>query len=100
MKRDFEQYFLRILPQAKLLNILKTDPEMPDSEVTIEYLLDNIWIVGSPDEVADKLRRLYHDVGGFGVLLAMGHEWQPEDKWTNSMKLLAEEVMPRVVDLN
>ena len=100
LKRDFEQYFLRILPQAKLLNILKTDPEMPDSEVTIEYLLDNIWIVGSPDEVADKLRRLYHDVGGFGVLLAMGHEWQPEDKWTNSMKLLAEEVMPRVVDLN
>ena len=100
LKRDFEQYFLRILPQAKLLNILKTDPEMPDSEVTIEYLLDNIWIVGSPDVVADKLRRLYHDVGGFGVLLAMGHEWQPEDKWTNSMKLLAEEVMPRVVDLN
>ena len=76
----------------------KTDPEMPDSEVTAEYMLDNIWIVGSPDEVVGKLRRLYRDVGGFGVLLTMGHEWEPRDKWVHSMTLLAEEVMPKVAD--
>ena len=58
---------------------MKTNTDMPDSDVTTEYLLDNIWIVGSPDDVAAKLRRLYQDAGGFGVLLAMGHEWQPRD---------------------
>ena len=49
--------------------------------------------------MADKLRKLYQDVGGFGVLLAMGHEWQPRERWLNSMTLLATEVMPKLADL-
>ena len=35
--------------------MLKVDPAMADPEVTLEYLCDNIWIVGSPDTVATKL---------------------------------------------
>ena len=89
MSRDFSQYFLRILPEMKMLDLLKTDPDMPDSAVTPEYLVDNIWVVGSPDEVTQKLEALYEDVGGFGVLLAMGHEWQPREKWVSSMTMLA-----------
>ena len=79
---------------------IKVDKEMPDSDVTVEYLLDNIWIVGDPDTVTDKLRQLHQDVGGFGVLLTMGHEWDPREKWVNSLTLLANEVMPRLADLN
>ena len=98
LARDFQDYFLKLLPKNKMMDLLKTDTEMPDSDVNIEYLVDNIWIVGSPDEVAGKLRRLYEDVGGFGVLLAMGHEWHPRDKWERSMTLLAQEVMPRLAE--
>ena len=79
LSRDFQQYFLPLLSRMNMLGLLKTDPNMADSEVTPEYLVDNIWVVGSPDEVADKLRRLHRDVGGFGVLLAMAHEWQPKE---------------------
>lgn len=32
---------------------------MPDSEVDAEYMLDNVWIVASPEDVADQLRQLY-----------------------------------------
>ena len=32
---------------------------MSNDEVTVEWLLDNLWIVGSPDDVADQLRQLY-----------------------------------------
>ena len=99
MARDFKEYFLRLLPSLNMLDMLKAFPGMADSEVTVEYLVDNIWVVGSPDEVAAKLRRLYEDVGGFGVLLAMGHEWRPKYKWLRSMSLLVEEVMPRLADL-
>jgi len=99
LARDFEGYFLRLLPKVHLLDLLKNDPYMPDSDVTIDYLIDNVWIIGSPDEVADKLRGLYGDVGGFGVLLAMGHEWDPREAWVRSMTLLADEVMPRLADL-
>ena len=34
------------------------------------------------------------------MLLAMGHEWQPKDKWTRSMTMLKEEVLPKLADLD
>jgi alkanesulfonate monooxygenase SsuD/methylene tetrahydromethanopterin reductase-like flavin-dependent oxidoreductase (luciferase family) len=81
-------------------SLFKIDPEMPDEAVTPEYLVDNVWIVGSPDDVTEKIRQMHRDVGGFGVLLAMGHEWQPEESWVNSVTSLAKDVMPRLADLN
>ena len=78
---------------------MKGDIDIPDSDVDAEYLMDNLWIVGSPEDAERQLRDLYGDVGGFGVLLAMGHEWQPREQWVNSMTLLAKEVMPRLDDL-
>ena len=94
--RDFRDYFLHLLPKCKMLDLMKTDPDMPDSDVTLEYLMDNVWLVGSPDDVAEQLEQLHEDLGGFGVLLAMGHEWEPKQQWLNSMKLLKEEVLPRL----
>ncbi len=67
---------------------------MPDSDVTIDYMIDNLWIVGSPDDVVAQIDELYDSVGGFGVLLVMGHEWDPGDKWKRSMELLSKEVLP------
>ena len=32
---------------------------MPDSEITLDYLCDQVWIVGSPETVARKIRELY-----------------------------------------
>lgn len=99
MKRDFQDYFLRSLPMLKMLGLMKQDPDMADSDITPEYLVDNIWVVGSPDEVAEKLSDMHEEVGGFGVLLAMGHEWQPRERWLNSMTVLSEEVVPKLSGL-
>ena len=60
----------------------------------------NIWIVGGPDEVETKLRQLYHDVGGFGVLVTIGHEWNPKAAWRNSHEIIAKEIVPRLSDLD
>jgi len=94
--RDYRDYFLRLLPKLRGFDMLKVDPAMPDAEVTLEYLCDNIWIVGSPDTVARKLATLSDDVGGFGTLLVIAHEWTPRGAWERSMRLLAEEVVPRL----
>ena len=99
LARDYRDYFLRLLPSVNMLDLMKAYPDMADSEVTPEYLVDEIWVVGGPDEVAEKLRQLHAGVGGFGVLLAMAHEWEPRDRWVRSMTLLVEEVMPRLADL-
>ena len=97
--RDFRGYFIPLMAHMESLSLFKGEREMPDEAVTPEYLIENVWIVGSVDDVAEQLRQLYADVGGFGVLLAMGHEWKPEDQWVKSMSLLSQEVMPRLSDL-
>ncbi|MBM3944643.1 MAG: LLM class flavin-dependent oxidoreductase [SAR202 cluster bacterium] len=99
MGRDFNEYFLPLSRHLNVLKLYKHDVNMPDSDVTVEWLVDNIFIVGSPDEVTRKLRALYDDVGGFGVLLALGHEWQPKKKWVHSHELLAKEVLPKLPSL-
>ena len=96
LARDFDRYFRKLLPKVRHLDLVKNDPNMPDSAVTAEYMADNVWIVGSPDEVAEKLQTLSDEVGGFGVLLAMGHEWQPKEQWNHSTELLIREVMPKL----
>lgn len=94
--RDWREYFFPLLRKVKMLLAPKIDQAMPDEDVTLEYLLENVWIVGDVDEVTTKLRRLYDDVGGFGTLLVIGHEWQPRVPWERSMRLLATEVMPQL----
>ena len=69
---------------------------MADSDVTMEYLVDNLFIVGNVDEVTQKLNDLKGEVGQFGTLLAMGHEWDPEGAWHQSMSLLKNEVLPNL----
>jgi len=69
---------------------------MTDEEVTIDYMMKNLWIVGSPEDVTSQIKELYDYVGGFGILLVMGHEWKPLDKWQKSLKLLKEEVIPNI----
>ena len=96
LARDFEQYFHPLIGKGRGYGIVKQDPDMPDSEVTSAYMADNVWIVGSREEVTEKLAALTDEVGGFGVLLAMGHEWLPRDVWEQSMGLLATDVVPKM----
>jgi alkanesulfonate monooxygenase SsuD/methylene tetrahydromethanopterin reductase-like flavin-dependent oxidoreductase (luciferase family) len=96
LARDYRDYFLRLIPKLRGFDMLKLDPAMPDAEVTLDYLCDHLWIVGSPDTVARKLTALGEAVGGFGVLLVIAHEWEPRAAWERSMTLLSEAVLPRL----
>jgi alkanesulfonate monooxygenase SsuD/methylene tetrahydromethanopterin reductase-like flavin-dependent oxidoreductase (luciferase family) len=96
LARDFERYFIPMLSKNGRLGIMKNDPDMPDSDVTIDYLIDNVFIVGSVAEVTQKLNDLHGDLGGFGTLLAMGHEWNPYEPWQESMTALIKDVLPNV----
>jgi alkanesulfonate monooxygenase SsuD/methylene tetrahydromethanopterin reductase-like flavin-dependent oxidoreductase (luciferase family) len=50
--------------------------------------------------VAEKLERVYDEVGGFGTLLVFCFDYadQPE-AWHTSLGLLAKEVLPKVKHL-
>jgi alkanesulfonate monooxygenase SsuD/methylene tetrahydromethanopterin reductase-like flavin-dependent oxidoreductase (luciferase family) len=96
MARDWNGYFFPLIRKGRGVDVLKQDPTMPDSAITLDYLADQIWLVGDPDEVVRRLRALRAEVGDFGTLLVIGHEWTPREAWLRSMRLLIEDVLPRV----
>ena len=96
--RDFA-YAVKITKHQGLVNTLKVDPNTPDDDIDVDYMLKNTWIIGTPETVSQKLRKLYNDIGGFGTLIVISHNWNPYDKWERSMTLLAKEVIPSLSDL-
>ena len=79
---------------------MKHDESVANEDIDLEYMLEHLWLVGSPDTVARKIRSLYEAAGGFGVLLGMVLD-NSEDRegWFKSMRLFADEVLPQVADL-
>jgi alkanesulfonate monooxygenase SsuD/methylene tetrahydromethanopterin reductase-like flavin-dependent oxidoreductase (luciferase family) len=81
------------------LRYVKLDPAMPDEAVDVDYMIENVWIVGDPQECADKIRQLHDEVGGFGHLLVITQDPDDHALMQRSLRLLMEEVAPKVRDL-
>ena len=99
MARSFNEYFFPNLRYQGMLDLMKPDPEMPDDAVTVEYLMDNRWIVGDPDYCVRKIREAYNVLGGFGTMLLLAQDWDPPEKGWRSMELFMERVAPHIRDL-
>lgn len=89
-------YFLPLVRMTRMIDRLKGSPHMSDDEVDLDYLCNTLFIVGDPDECARRIQAIHDDVGGFGMILAIAHEWDDPKVWERSMTLLAREVVPRV----
>ena len=99
--RVWGEYLLPLFDQFQLLHVIKHDSSIPDSAVTPEYMAENVWLIGSPDTVEKKILSLYEMCGGFGTLLSLVYDNLDNQKgWEKSMKLLAEEVMPRFAGMD
>jgi alkanesulfonate monooxygenase SsuD/methylene tetrahydromethanopterin reductase-like flavin-dependent oxidoreductase (luciferase family) len=72
---------------------------MPDEAVTVDYLLDNVWIVGDAAECAEKIHQLHEESGGFGTLLSITTDSDDAGWDHESLRLLMEQVAPRVAHL-
>jgi len=100
MGRMMREYFLPLLSQFGFKEFLKHHPDVPDSDVTVEYCAEHNWLIGSPETVARKIEAVYNDVGGFGQLLVFGFDYvENPQAWRNSLRLIAEEVKPRTAHL-
>ena len=74
----------------------KHDAAMSDADCTLDYVLRHLPIYGTPETVAAKIEELRREVGPFGTLLYVGHDWHDPALARRSMTLMATEVMPRV----
>jgi alkanesulfonate monooxygenase SsuD/methylene tetrahydromethanopterin reductase-like flavin-dependent oxidoreductase (luciferase family) len=98
--RVWGDYLLPLFGANQLFPVFKHDPNVADSAVTPTYLMEHLWLVGSPDTVADKIAHLYDAAGGFGTLLMLVYDhMEQQEGWERSTRLLATEVLPKVAHL-
>lgn len=92
----WRDYLLPLFTKFGLLGIMKHRPDIADADVTLEYLADHNWLVGSVDTVADKLATVWDESGGFGCLLTTAYDHLDHmDHWRESIRAFNDEVAPR-----
>jgi len=103
MTRDpgspFAYYFRNLQRKAQATRgsaLFKHEPSLPDAALTDEYLVSQLLIAGTANEVVDKLLAFREHVGPFGTLLYCGHDWADPRAMRRSMELMAEKVLPRL----
>ena len=103
MTRDpgnpFAYYFRNLLRKGQASRgtaLFKHEPSVGDSALTDEYLVSELVIAGTPNEVADQLLAFRERVGPFGRLLYCGHDWHEPNAMRRSMELMAEKVLPQL----
>ena len=65
-------------------------------ESIVDYMVDNgWWIVGTPDDCVEGIKKLGEQSGGFGGFLVQAIDWAPREKILLSFELLARYVMPQ-----
>ena len=99
MGESYRNYLLPLLHSFGLVSGFKHDPDVPDSDVTVEYLADHVWLTGTPETVTNKLGGLVDASGGFGTLLVLGYDHLDYmTEWRDSMTALMTEVAPKFRD--
>jgi len=97
MGRVHEELTIPLYRPLGILSGFKHSQDFPDDQVTAEYIIRTNGLIGSVETVTKKLDALYEEIGGFGTLLVTGYDYTEQPKvWKKSMKLLAEEVVPRL----
>lgn len=95
MGRCWREFLLPLYLGLGLGPLLKADPRMPDDALTVEYLADHLWLVGSPETVTNKIMALYDATGGFGYLLIVCYDASNQEaSWNCNLYLLVNEVQP------
>ena len=94
----YYDYFWRNLGSRGMLGIFKSSPDQPDSDVTVDKMLRDIVIAGSPATVLDRLVEIVDAVGPFGGLLVAKKDWDEAAVHQKSYALLAEQVRPKLAD--
>ena len=91
----YKQLLTKMLKHGRA-NLFKEDQNMADEDIKLEDICNKLILYGTPNEVAEKILEFKEEVGEFGTLLYAGHDWQDVNLARNSMKLMAEKVMPQI----
>jgi limonene 1,2-monooxygenase len=76
--------------------------DIPDGPQAIDALVEaDLYTLGDPDQVTEQILRYYDQTGGFGTfLIVTGKSWSTRENRIRSMRLFAEQVVPRLRHLD
>ena len=91
----FKQMMRKLIGNGRP-ELFKEDRAMPDSAITLDYVLDRLVLCGTVPQVVEQILALRERTGDFGTLVYAGVDWVDARLARRSMELMASEVMPRV----
>ena len=92
----YYEYLFKIFDRADFKAPFVANKDDDPNLLTPHASRDGCVIHGSPDTVAEKVLALREEVGDFGTLVYAAHDWTDKARMKNSIRLMAEEVMPRI----
>ncbi len=93
---QYRNFWLPVLKRIGMLDTCKHHPDVADSDVTVEYMMDYNMCIGSPATVERKIADIVESSGGFGQLLVTNYDHLDDfEGWRESKKRLAQEIMPK-----
>lgn len=93
----FNHYLIPIWRRFGMMDGFAKDAGIDPETADLEFLVDNVFVVGSPDTVVDKLNVLFEKCGGWGTLQVESHDYYDDpEPWFRSLNLISREVAPRV----
>jgi alkanesulfonate monooxygenase SsuD/methylene tetrahydromethanopterin reductase-like flavin-dependent oxidoreductase (luciferase family) len=88
-------YLMESFRKRGMVSLLLPHDDVDDAKVTASEVAAGMTSAGTPAQVLDQLIEFRDQVGDFGTLVSVAHDWDQPRRWRRSMQLLAEEVMPR-----
>ena len=73
--RFYMKQLLTKLARFKRFAAFKSRPDMPDADITLDYVVDNLVIRGTVNQVVEKILAMHETIGDFGTLLYCGKDW-------------------------
>lgn len=98
MGRAWKEYLLPTYHAFGIAEAMVEGTNLSVSDVTLEFLADNFWLVGSPETVQEKLEAWLDKLGGgFGTLLLYSYDYiDNPTPWNESMRRLAQDIAPKL----
>ena len=70
-------------------------PDVPVDQIVDHMIEKDLWLIGSPDDCVEGLRRLEEASGGFGGFMVQTIDWAPREQVLHSYELIARYVAPQ-----
>ena len=93
----FNKYLIPIWKRFGMMDGFAKDHGIDADKADLEFLVDKVFIVGSPDTVVEKMNALFEECGGWGTLQVESHDYYDDPSpWFYSLNLIANEIAPRI----